>query len=96
MVTLVQGRTVKSAQATLAVEGLPVGRQRLQLVVVDGDGNSSQPDVVVVEITRGIVIEPPIVRDPQIPRDTPIPRPLPTPRPPLGARPRTPRRRSTP
>lgn len=56
MVSFVTGTAVKTDTPDVLVDaGLPVGRHRFQLVVMDNGGTRSQPDEIVVQIRRGVV-----------------------------------------
>ncbi len=87
MTTFIKGRTLKTAEAVVTVDaGLDIGTHRFQLVVVGSDGRQSAPEVVDVEVSRKLVIDPlrpPIDRPPLLdPVQPPITRP-PITRPPL-------------
>jgi hypothetical protein len=69
MPTLTPGRPLDSERPAVLVENpLAVGRHRFALTVVDGDGNESQPDELVLEV-RGRTVVTPVV--------TPLPGVLP-------------------
>lgn len=51
MAVLTVGKPLESKAATLLVENkLAAGRHRFALVVIDGDGNESAPDVLTVTV----------------------------------------------
>ena len=55
MTVLSVGRPLESRLATLLVENrLAVGRHRFALVVIDNDGNESEPDVLTVTVRASL------------------------------------------
>lgn len=77
MTKLVPNEPVRTRAARITIDGdLPIGRHTFRLVVIDNDGNRSEPDEVVVSIVRGIIDPFPGPIDPRpIPID-PRPRPI--------------------
>ena len=68
-------QTIETAEPTIAVDpGLPPGRHRFQLVVIDDAGRRSRPVEAIVEIQREIVPPPPVIRTD--PRAGPVRPPL--------------------
>jgi hypothetical protein len=56
-------QTIETAEPTIAVDpGLPPGRHRFELVVIDDAGKRSQPVEAIVEIQPEIVPPPPVIR----------------------------------
>jgi hypothetical protein len=63
MARFVLNQTIETADPTIAVDpGLPPGRHRFQLVVIDDAGRRSRPVEAIVEIQREIVPPPPVIR----------------------------------
>jgi hypothetical protein len=63
MARFVLNQTIETAEPTIAVDpGLPPGRHRFELVVIDDAGKRSQPVEAIVEIQREIVPPPPVIR----------------------------------
>ena len=59
------GQPIRTAEPTIAVDaGLPVGRHRFQLEVIDSAGQRSVPAVAVVTIQRLTIPVPPVVPPP--------------------------------
>jgi len=59
MPTLGQGRPFDSDRPTVVVENaLAIGRHRFTLSVINGDGNESQPDVLVLEVRGRTIVTP--------------------------------------
>jgi hypothetical protein len=59
MPTLAQGRPLDSDRPTVLVENaLALGRHRFTLIVIDGDGNESQPDDLVLEVRGRTIVTP--------------------------------------
>jgi hypothetical protein len=59
MPTLAQGRPLDSDRPTVVVENaLALGRHRFTLIVIDGDGNESQPDELVLEVRGRTIVTP--------------------------------------
>jgi hypothetical protein len=85
MARFVLNQTIETAEPTIAVDaGLPPGRHRFQLVVIDDAGRRSRPVEAIVEIQREIVRPPPVIRTE--PRAGPVRPPLDSARgPTLGA-----------
>jgi hypothetical protein len=55
-------QTIETAEPTIAVDpGLPLGRHRFQLVVIDAAGRRSRPVEAIVEVQREIVLPPPVI-----------------------------------
>jgi hypothetical protein len=72
MARFVLNQTIETAEPTIAVDaGLPPGRHRFQLVVIDDAGRRSRPVEAIVEIQREIVPPPPVIRTE--PRSDPVP-----------------------
>lgn len=64
MVDFVRQRTAKTPDPQVIVDaGLPTGKHRFQLVVVDAQGNQSKPAEVTVTVTQ---IVGPVILDPRI------------------------------
>jgi hypothetical protein len=75
MVRFALNQTIETAEPTIAVDpGLPPGRHRFQLVVIDETGHRSQPAEAIVEVQREIVPPPPVIRTD--PRAGPVRPPL--------------------
>ena len=66
MTVLAPKKPFESREPVLTIDELPVGAHVLRLVVVDDEGNSSDPFDVTIEVTQRGVIVPPI--DPRQPR----------------------------
>ena len=63
MARFVLNQTIETAEPTIAVDpGLPLGRHRFQLVVIDDAGHRSRPVEAIVEVQREIVPPPPVIR----------------------------------
>src|SRR5258705_12345026 len=63
MVRFALNQTIETAEPTIAVDpGLPPGRHRFQLVVIDDAGHRSQPVEAIIEVQREIVPPPPVIR----------------------------------
>jgi hypothetical protein len=63
MARFVLNQTIETAEPTIVVDaGLPPGRHRFQLVVIDDAGHRSRPVEAIVEIQREIVPPPPVIR----------------------------------
>ena len=72
MAVLPLGRPLESKAATLLVENkLAAGQHRFALVVIDNDGNESEPDVLTVTVRASLpppirlrtpVVRPPVAR----------------------------------
>jgi hypothetical protein len=60
MPRFVVNEPVKSARPTIEVEGLPLGRHRFELVVVNGAGKESAPVEMVVTVSRDGIVRPPV------------------------------------
>ena len=55
-------QTIETGAPTIAVDpGLPLGRHRFQLVVIDDAGRRSRPVEAIVEVQREIVLPPPVI-----------------------------------
>jgi hypothetical protein len=75
MARFVLNQTIETAEPTIAVDpGLPLGRHRFQLVVIDAAGRRSRPVEAIVEVQREIVPPPPVIRTD--PRAGPVRPPL--------------------
>ena len=75
MARFVVGTPQITREPTITVDaGLPVGRHRFRLEVVDASGLRSAPDQAIVEVQR-IIIDPGIPTGPVIPTPGPIIRP---------------------
>jgi hypothetical protein len=75
MARFVLNQTIETAEPTIAVDpGLPPGRHRFQLVVIDDAGRRSRPVEAIVEVQREIVPPPPVIRTD--PRAGPVRSPL--------------------
>src|SRR5262245_55051882 len=62
MARFVLNQMIETAEPTIAVDpGLPLGRHRFQLVVIDAAGRRSRPVEAIVEIQREIVLPPPVI-----------------------------------
>jgi hypothetical protein len=68
MARFVLNQTIETAEPTIAVDaGLPPGRHRFQLVVIDDAGRRSRPVEAIVEVQREVVPPPPVIRtDPRV------------------------------
>lgn len=90
------GTSIESREPRMTVDGgLPVGRHRFRLQVIDSAGNRSRADVVEVVIQRTILRPPedPVVRPPIRPIvDRPVIDPTPVVNPDITLRPRAPRK----
>ena len=72
------GVPFRSPRPALTIDaGLPPGRHRFRLVVVNARGQESQPAEVTVTVLPFRPLPTPV------PRPTPIPDPIPIPRPPI-------------
>jgi hypothetical protein len=74
MPTLAQGTPFDTDRPTVVVENaLAVGRHRFALIVIDGDGQESLPDELLVEVQRTRVVNPlPGVLPPIAPSPAPL------------------------
>lgn len=66
MTVLAPKKPLETREPLLTIDELPAGAHVLRLVVVDDEGNSSDPFDVTIEVTERGVIVPPI--DPRQPR----------------------------
>jgi len=76
MTVLAPKKPFESREPVLTIDELPVGAHVLRLVVVDDEGNSSDPFDVTIEVTqRGVIVpprKPPRTRTTKPPRIPPV------------------------